>query len=1085
MLAAVAASRWEKTGLWKELKTRKDPSTGALKTFAKTVLPKIEKVLASGGTAPTDFTLHDAAHSHRVAERIADLIGPELMSELSSHDLTLLLLGAYLHDIGMTPELSKLDALMDFLLSGDTSKLSDDDQVRMQAWLDDEWDGLVPPLTIGPSDIDRLRLSRRIVAGYVRHRHNDWSADWIANNLNSLPEPYTGFLADLARLCKSHHFNVDQLRDRAFSPKLIGTTESVLHLRYCACLLRVADVLEFDPERTPEILFAHRNVSDESAIFWHKDHQLGFSLKDGRISIQASPPDAVTHRAIELTIRDVDRELQVCRQLDDETHFNQMVGRDDLPHRWTLETRVIQDVKPLDGAYEYIDGTFRPDPKKLLELVGGVELYGSPLAAVRELLQNAFDAVREQIARQRLRQDDPADPAVQDGLARTHTVSLVLREIDGRMRLSCKDTGCGMSRDIIRSRFLVGGKKANHEMRALERACEAKGFTVGRTARFGIGVLSYFLIASKMTAMTRRAIEAGDQDATGWSFATDGLEDFGELKPAPQSQVGTEIELILKPNVVGEDPVEFAEELRTYIAEAVRRVPCRFTFSAPDLPVSDLVGDLGWLNQNQALAEAFSPTEKLGYNSSDVPSELLSEQARETRRETSEYWDSFCENAREALKVETCEGTLPDGLGFFRLHLGHFEINGYELTPYVTFGEDDENGLPSIEVVRSAIGFSSPCSLWMSWNGMRVEVEDSDYEFQRLFGTTNMVVEIDWCSDSAGKIAVDRSKFEPSDAANKAVEFAWDIVREQIDGFLARTADSPFSLLNARTHGTALRPATEPLWPSARGNPSSLPLTRLQPPLIDTGRSTDHTGLCWRGAPVNMFASQTLWKDQFPHQISWHEGGRVHPSSIGLMNSRRGIRIFPIWEELSLDGNSSTLDWLGSRASFPPEFGSVVSAHIFSTGIGASMYIWNVDHPLIAACDKAGMAWVTDTLDQVNDPLPFHKEMMESPARVAAWMLTAIRFSSSELWEGLKDRSNMFLEEAWGSIPGLEKSDELLLLREESARPLSLVVITPAGWDTVSTGDDGDWFEGRIALPGDDWWLAYEDGSREARSNDY
>ena len=42
----------------------------------------------------------------------------------------------------------------------------------------------------------------------------------------------------------------------------------MVNLRYLACVLRVADILEFDPERTPDIIYRHRNISRDSRIFW-------------------------------------------------------------------------------------------------------------------------------------------------------------------------------------------------------------------------------------------------------------------------------------------------------------------------------------------------------------------------------------------------------------------------------------------------------------------------------------------------------------------------------------------------------------------------------------------------------------------------------------------------------------------------------------------------------------------------------------------------------------------------------------------------------------------------------------------------
>ena len=79
-------------------------------------MPDIQHILVSGGTSPKDFTLHDAAHSFRVAQTMLQIIG-ECLGVLSVFDLSLLLGAAYLHDIGMTPEFKKVDAHFRFLLT--------------------------------------------------------------------------------------------------------------------------------------------------------------------------------------------------------------------------------------------------------------------------------------------------------------------------------------------------------------------------------------------------------------------------------------------------------------------------------------------------------------------------------------------------------------------------------------------------------------------------------------------------------------------------------------------------------------------------------------------------------------------------------------------------------------------------------------------------------------------------------------------------------------------------------------------------------------------------------------------------------
>jgi hypothetical protein len=130
--------------------------------------------------------------------------------------------------------------------------------------------------------------------------------------------------------------------------------------------------------------------------------------------MQAHPSCAANHYAIKVMMDDVDEELRLCHRLNVEKPF-QSFRLSTLPHRWDLADSVDRVWRPHeeDGQqkYEFIDGTFRPDTRKLLELLAGTQLYVSELAAVRELLQNAFDAVLERIARQHL---DPQDPAAVD-----------------------------------------------------------------------------------------------------------------------------------------------------------------------------------------------------------------------------------------------------------------------------------------------------------------------------------------------------------------------------------------------------------------------------------------------------------------------------------------------------------------------------------------------------------------------------------------------------------------------------------------------------------------------------------------------
>lgn len=108
---------WEQSALWKQIQER-TAEGDAERLLLQRAMPEIERVLRSGGTAPKDFTLHDEGHSFRVAQRMVEIIPPATLAGMSAAELALLLLAAYLHDIGMTPEWGKVSAIRNYLMSG-------------------------------------------------------------------------------------------------------------------------------------------------------------------------------------------------------------------------------------------------------------------------------------------------------------------------------------------------------------------------------------------------------------------------------------------------------------------------------------------------------------------------------------------------------------------------------------------------------------------------------------------------------------------------------------------------------------------------------------------------------------------------------------------------------------------------------------------------------------------------------------------------------------------------------------------------------------------------------------------------------
>jgi hypothetical protein len=544
------------------------------------ILELAEEVLRAAGTAPLDFTLHDNHHSFRVAERMWIVLPPTMPPDLSTEELALLLLSAYLHDIGMSPDRETLIKYRDLAIGAPNSSITGEERSDFYTWFDSSRfaDDLRLPLVVtGSEDLDNLE---QLLTYFIRTKHNDWSEVWIRKHgdLFTVTE-YPEFLDDLIRLCRSHHYGFDELIKSDYDPKPVGITDQPLmvNLRYLACVLRVADILEFDPERTPDIIYQHRNISRDSRIFWWQSFYVNSTLSADRkkLLFSAHPPNAKLHHALRIVAADINRELLLVRRLNDVRPFKLAVAGD-LPHHWDLSTELTESITPKDNSYEFIEGSFRPNSAKLLQLLSGSNLYRSPLDGIRELVQNAFDAVKEYIAYDTLQQQDdrPTGELTSDAL----TVDLRIEEHDGRIYLVCSDQGVGMTKHIIENYLLVSGNSRSSELRSLERRLEERGLQLGSTGRFGIGVLSYFMLADQVTITTRRSQLCRDEDPNGWSFETDGVGGFGELRRQSHRVRGTEVRLRIRRQLATRIE-DFEEQVAKYFAHVLVRVPCRFRFS--------------------------------------------------------------------------------------------------------------------------------------------------------------------------------------------------------------------------------------------------------------------------------------------------------------------------------------------------------------------------------------------------------------------------------------------------------------------------------------------------------------------------
>ena len=415
-------------------------------------------------TARDDFpnyTLHDERHILNALYAMGGVLGNQA-GNLSADELELLILSASLHDVGMTfTQEERRKALNDRNQSEDFLRKNCPEYLGT---LPDEW----------PHDRRRLKQSylRSLHPFRVREvleRREEWRKAFAESPADAVSKE------TVVAVCKAHGQTPEELRDeRALRPRRGADP------LFCALLLRLADLLDFDGLRAPEVLYRYALDNPTSLMEWDKRRaSKGFAYPD------APSTDSLSYRAecdnpnVEHAIRDfldwVDAELGVCHSL--QSHCAEPWR--EFPFPWKVSRDGI-----ISNGYEGGDFRLTMNQEKILELLTGKNLYQDSGVFVRELLQNAVDAT---LLRERMEREFSAD----SDAARIDMWEWTDR--DGNLWFRMDDRGTGMTKDMLSRYFLKAGNSyyASDELTRDLKERKAESYT--GISRFGIGFLSCFL----------------------------------------------------------------------------------------------------------------------------------------------------------------------------------------------------------------------------------------------------------------------------------------------------------------------------------------------------------------------------------------------------------------------------------------------------------------------------------------------------------------------------------------------------------------------------------------------------------------
>ena len=561
MTRIVQVTKVQETRLWKTLSERDGEDARSLSANVSSLCDEaIDRMKVMYAYAP-QYTLHDDRHLLRTTELMGLVLGSGL-EQLNVIELALLILAAFFHDQGMVlseDEFSSLEADEDFQLFRDNWIVDHPNYGETAAQMN-----LIPCSEARKAELagQLAELDAAMLTDYIRETHGHRSAEFIRSDYGSdkrMEVLNVNLAPFLATLCETH-----TLHSEAIGPtpgfrydEQIGTY--TVNLPFLAVVLRLADILDFDRDRTPEVLL--RSIHFTSAVSlleWEKHRSVeGWHISSDliRFTIRCKHPayEAAARKYMDWIDRELAASKEICR----------MQPRDLSGYELNLPTQVDRSrIEPLDDAYRSHDLEFSLSRDEVVRLLMTDKLYGKEHLCIRELLQNSLDALRYRKA------------LFSDAGVQWHEEMAELRHYvnaDGYEVLECTDNGSGMDEEIIQNHFVRVGRSF-YRSPFFERErnrLKASGNDFDPCSQFGIGFMSCFMLGDKITITTRRDYGSGREWGPPLIVDIQGLSGLLVVRKGPADQaIGTTVSIVSrqKPSFLDSwtDKVQLCRVLKGY-----------------------------------------------------------------------------------------------------------------------------------------------------------------------------------------------------------------------------------------------------------------------------------------------------------------------------------------------------------------------------------------------------------------------------------------------------------------------------------------------------------------------------------------
>nr|WP_294553708.1 ATP-binding protein [uncultured Rhodopila sp.] len=471
----------------------------------------VEEILSQVGRFNffDEFTPHNIRHVDEMLKMLDWLIPADTQEIMSPADWFLITMSCYFHDLGLliTKEEFANRAHSGFQRFCEQSLFSGEKGEDYRHQL---------------SDLSEIERDKFLYQEFVRANHGRRVRAWIENSqdpslgtaqpavklIDGLLTGLDGLVRrDLATICESHTLN--DLGDFKKYPVVRpygNNQDDTANVHYCAILLRSVDLLQVTSDRAPTTLLKLINPADPiSQTHWARQGAVRRIINKPPKPTTNSTDAIVSSDTIKVFVNFSDENgyfgltsylSYAERELGDSAKLTRQAADEfGVPHLFPwrhIDTSSVEADNFIKEQYE-----FHIDQSKILDLLTGHTIYNNSLVVVRELVQNSLDAIRLQnhiFSHQN--SENPAQKTPEyKGIVQ------ILWDADAKV-LEVLDNGTGMSQATIENHLLkVGSSK--YQDNDFKKVYP----DFSPISRFGIGVLTAFMVADSVEIMTS---EKGD-----------------------------------------------------------------------------------------------------------------------------------------------------------------------------------------------------------------------------------------------------------------------------------------------------------------------------------------------------------------------------------------------------------------------------------------------------------------------------------------------------------------------------------------------------------------------------------------------